>query len=120
MDTGRQKPYLDVVLFHAEFGQTSRVLEYNLVEAHVGQKMITMSGLPKVKPGDIVHEPFKHELWLVENVNCIGRDTAPVLQQATVSLVQKPSIKYNYLVLEDSDMQVLLADMDEVNNERRF
>ena len=120
MDTGRQKPYLDPVMFHAEFGQSSRVLEYNLVESHVGQKMITMSGLPKVKPGDIVHEPFKHELWLVENVNCIGRDTAPVIQQATVSLVQKPSIKYNYLVLEDSDMETLLADVNEVTNERRF
>jgi hypothetical protein len=120
MDTGRQKPYLDPVAFYAEFGQTSRVLEYNLVEAEIGQKMITTSGLPKLKPGDIVHEPFKHELWLVENVNCIGRDTAPVLQQATVSLVQKPSIKYNYLVIEDSDMEDLLADMNEVNNERRF
>lgn len=120
MDTGRQKPYLDAVSVWVEFGQGSRVLEYNLVEAEVGQKMITMSGLPKVKPGDILHEPFKHELWLVESVGCIGRDTAPVVQQATLSLVQKPSIKYNYLVLEDTDMQTLLADMDEVNNERRF
>jgi len=120
LDTGRQKPYLDPVLIHSEFGQSSKVLEYNLVEAHLGQKLITMSGLPKVKPGDVIHEPFKHELWLVENVNCIGRDTAPVVQQATVSLVQKPSIKYNYLVLEADDMETLLADIDEVNNERRF
>lgn len=120
MDTGRQKPYLDAVAFYAEFGQTSRVLEYNIVEAEMGQKMITMSGLPKVKPGDIVHEPFKHELWLVENVNCIGRDTAPVLQQATVSLVHKPNIKYNYLVIESSDMEDLLEEMNGVNNERRF
>jgi len=120
MNTGRQKPYLDPVMVHSEFGQSSKVLEYNLVEAEIGQKLITMSGLPKVKPGDIVHEPFKHELWLVQNVNCIGRDTAPVLQQASVSLVHKLDIKYNYLVLEDDDMEALLADVDAVNNERRF
>lgn len=120
MDTGRQKPYLDPVIAWIEFGTNTRALEYNLVETETGEKRVTMSGLPKIKPGDIFHEPFKHELWRVENVATIGRDTAPVLQQASVSLVKDVNVAYTYLVLTDSDMDALLEDMNSVNNERRF
>lgn len=120
MDTGRQKPYLDPIVFWGDLGQKSRVLEHNLLEAVAGEKLLTLNGIPKIKPGDIILEPFQHELWLIESVQCIGRDTAPVIQQAKMTLVQRTNLKYNYMVLDDAELLSLSEEVNRINSERRF
>jgi hypothetical protein len=120
LGTGRQHPYYDPVLMWVEFGGDSKILDVSSVEVQPGQKRLTASGLPRLKPGDVMHEPFKHELWLVENAVCIGRDTAPVLQQAACKLMERSHEHYKYLTLTDADMASLLTEMNSVNNERRF
>jgi len=120
LGTGNQRPYYDPVLMWVEFGGKTKMLDVSLVEVESNQKRLTASGLPRLKPGDIVHEPFKHELWKVEQVQPIGRDTAPVLQQAACKLLEPSHEHYTYLVLTDADMASLLAEMNSVNKERRF
>lgn len=120
MDTGRQRPYLDPIIIWAEFGIKSRILEHNLVELQPGQKHMTFGGIPKMKPGDVILEPFKHELWTVEVVNLIGRDTAPVVQQCSLSLVDKSESKYKYLNIAPETLELLNVELNSINNERRF
>ena len=120
LGTGNQVPYYEPVLMWVEFGGKNKSLDVSLVEVQSNQKRLTASGLPRLKPGDVMHEPFKHELWKVETVQCVGRDTAPVLQQAACQLMEKSHEHYKYLVMSDSDMAALLSEMNDVNNERRF
>ncbi len=120
LGTGRQRPYYDPVLMWVEFGGKTKLLDVSLVEVQSNQKRLTASAIPRLKPGDIMHEPFKHELWKIEQVSCIGRDTAPVLQQAARKYLEPSHEHYKYLTLSDSDMAALLSEMNSVNDERRF
>ena len=81
---------------------------------------MTFGGIPKIKPGDIIHEPFKHELWTVETVDLIGRDTAPVVQQCSLSLVDKNESKYKYMNIDPKILELLNVELNSINNERRF
>lgn len=120
MGTGRQVPYYDPVVIWVEFGGNSKILDVSLVEAQPGQKRMTANGLPRLKPGDIVLEPFKHELWKIEQVQCIGRDTAPVVQQCACKRIETNSDLYKYMIFGESEVQDIVNEMNEINKEKRF
>ena len=120
MGTGRVTPYLDPYAVWMDFGVTDRSLMIREFGEHdPGEKMIRFNGVPRIKPGDIILEPFTQGIWLVNRIKPCGRTNAPVMVMGTISLLDKSDPVYQFIRVSESDMRDLQTEMDAIDEERR-
>jgi len=120
LKTGRVKPYYDPILIWIEMDVDNKVaIVQDHGELHPNKKTIRLSGLPKIKPRDLLQDPFTGKFFIIETVNNIGRTYAPVLQIAAIDMEPTQEDIYRYLTISDSMRASLHEQMAAITDERR-
>lgn len=121
LGTGMVKPYYDPVLVWIEMGVDNKSAPItDIGERHPNKKAVRMNGLPRVKPRDLMQDPFTGKIFLVESVNQIGRLYAPVVQLVNIDMQPTQEDVYKYLKITPELMLSLQEQMTAITNERRF
>lgn len=120
MGTGRVAPYLTPYALWVDMGEDDRTaLMREFGEHRPGQRFARVNGLPQVKPGDILLEPFTKIIWLINRVKPYGRQNAPVLQAAQMSILDKSDPINRYIDIDATLMTQLQEELDNIDLERR-
>lgn len=123
LGTGRQRPYFAPIPTYVDYNPDEQLTSItSFGEMQAKDKDCWLSAIPIVKPGDLIYEVGKGQLWRIVNIKTVQPMGSTVQQVCRLTAQARDDIEYQVLLDEipDNDLKQIVAEWEEVKQERLF
>lgn len=123
LGTGRQRPYLDPILFYVDYNPDEKLVQIaNFGEIQPKEKDCWFSAYPMLKPGDIIYEVMEALLWRIAFIKTSQPMGTTVQHTARLNAITRDDVEYQRLVPQISEvtLQETVREWEQIKAERMF